>query len=141
MEVPSSKTKWRDSMRVLGSFGLLFSIFFLFSLLVAIGSGGGISAEEYAPVAYFFGIFAIVLALTDLNGQKSSTKVRGAVCGLAILYLLAYSFTLASKGDRYEPRASDRYDYYVALPLSMAALRLSFALLRKPKRLASATAE
>ncbi len=127
-------------MRAFGVFGIVLTVLFLLSLLVAIGSQGGISKEEFAVVAYFFGAFAVIMCVTTVRTHGAPVKLAGAVLGLGLLYAVVYTVEWAAS-DRQTSRESfesgsyrinhDDWNVAVAVPLSAAAIALGSSLARR----------
>ena len=135
-------------MRAFGVFGMVLSMLFLAFLLFAIGSGGGVSKDEFAPVAYVFAALAVIMCAATIRARRTSVRLAGAVFGLALLYTVLYTaeWTASenqSSSDRFESRSyhikTDDWNVVTALPLSVAAIALGWSLSRR-QRPSTATA-
>jgi hypothetical protein len=134
-------------MRVFGVIGIVMSVLFIISLLTAIASNGGISKEEFAPVAYLFGVFAAIMCAAAARSGRVPAKFASAVLGLGLVYLALYSIEWAvsekqSYRKRYESRSyrvkTDDLNVAAGIALSIGALATGSWLARKrPQRAAS----
>jgi hypothetical protein len=129
---------------------MFLSVLFLAFLLFAIGSGGGVSKDEFAPVAYAFAALAVIMCAATVRAHRASTRLAGAVFGLALLYTVSYTAEWAASGsqsssERYESRSyrikSDDWNVVTALPLSVAAIAVGWSLSRRQRRWTATAAQ
>ena len=136
-------------MRTFGVVGTILSMLFLAFLLLAIGSAGGISKDEFAPVAYLFAALAVIMCTATIRARRVSVRLAGTVFGLALLYTVLYTaeWTASenqSSSERIESRSyhikTGDWNVVTALPLSVAAIALGWSLSRRqPRSTATAT--
>jgi hypothetical protein len=126
--------------RGFGVLGIVVSVLFLMALLFAIGSRGGISKEEFAVVAYFFAMFAVIMCVSAMRMHGASTRVAGTVLGLALLYMGLYTVEWAASDNQsfresYDSGSyrvnSDDWNVAAAVPLSGAVIALGWSLARR----------
>jgi hypothetical protein len=127
-------------MRAFGVLGMVLSVLFLAFLLFAIGSGGGVSKDEFAPVAYGFAAFAAIMCAATIRARRASARLASTVLGLALLYTVLYTaeWTASenqSSSERFESRSYrieiDDWNVMAALPLSVAAIALGWSISRR----------
>ena len=118
-------------MRAVGILGLVLSVLFLISLLFAIGTGGGISKDEFALVAYLFGAFVVIMGVSAIRAPGASAKLAGTVLALGLLFVVLFFVDQEYAGpDEYSINAGD-WSVVAGVPLSVAAIALGWSLFRR----------
>ena len=127
-------------MRAFGVLGMVLSVLFLAFLLFAIDSGGAVSKDEFAPVAYLFAAFAAIIGAAPIRRRRASARLAWTVFGLALLYTVLYTVEWKVPGNRSSSEQFESRSYHIkiddwnvvtALPLSVAAIALGWSLSRR----------